>query len=209
MEPTSGRRLLRSIGLTLSDPWQLFGTVAFLLAVFAIALVFAYAHNLQPHPKKGTHEFTIVAITTPGATSEPSPVDVTPAPVPEASPSAAPSAAPYTGVLPTQSATSRATTRPTSRATTTATAKPTTSGPTAALSVTVSGRTVTAIASGSGGSGRLTYLYDFGDGYIKGPIFENSWTHQYATSYQYRVTIVDTDAAGNSSSASQTVIVGP
>jgi cytoskeletal protein RodZ len=206
MDSNPRKRLLRSIRLTLTDPWELFGAVALLVAVFAIAAVLVNAQNFRPHHKKGTNEFTIVAVTTPQPPADQSPVDVSPAPEP-GPPSSSPQAAPQTGLqsLPTTSA------RPTSHATPRRTARPTPTPttdtrPQAALTVTVSGLSVTANASGSrGGIGNLTYRFDFGDGYVVGPGPASSSSHTYSTAYQYTVTVYVTDSTGNWSSATQTV----
>lgn len=212
MDSNSGKRLLRAIRVTVADPWQIFGTLALLVAIFAIAVVLVNAQNLRAQLKRGIHEFTIVAVTTPQPPTDRGPVDESPAPAP--APAPPPSTPPETALTGQQSAptaASRATAHATPRHTATPTPTPTTNtGPHAALRVTPSGLSVIADASGStGGTGNLTYRFDFQDGYVSGPGPSSVASHTYSTWFQYTITVIVTDSAGNWDQATQTVILRP
>jgi PKD repeat protein len=71
---------------------------------------------------------------------------------------------------------------------------------------------VTADASGStdnGGNQITTYEFDFGDGTTVGPQADDTATHTYASQGNYTVTVTVTDSAGQSSTATDDVAVGP
>ncbi len=103
----------------------------------------------------------------------------------------------------------------TSQATQNVTASPSTTGPTAALSITPTSGTaplaVTADASAStaGSSPISTYTFDFGDGTTVAPQPGATATHTYQTTGSYTVTVTATDVSGLTSQATQKVTVSP
>ncbi|NVJ61371.1 MAG: immune inhibitor A [Gammaproteobacteria bacterium] len=76
--------------------------------------------------------------------------------------------------------------------------------PEATFSLSLNGATVTFFNNSNGGSGTLTYEWDFGDGTTS---LARAPSHTYQESGQYTVTLTVTDTQGNTDSRSQSVNV--
>ena len=138
-------------------------------------------------------------------------------------PSPSPSAAPQAAVLPDTSNANRPTPTPTPKPTrsarptggpkTTPTSAPSDQPPVVVLFVTPAGAPLTIVADASqstdtDGTPIANFVFNYGDGQSDSPTY-GEWrvNHTYAGPGRYVVSVVATDTAGHSSSASMTVIV--
>jgi len=204
-------RLLREIRLVVTDPWEVFGTLALIATVLVVAVLMSNARHPRPQPTR------IALVTATFAPSAQASIDGTPVPV---APAPAPSPSPAVqaiGPIVAPSHASTSTPRPSSRARPTATAQPTATAadnpPLAALILrAATGGLVTADASWSSDvdqTGIASYFFRFGDGVDVGPQIAAVATHTFAAAGTYTVTVIVTDSAGLWSSASGQVTVGP
>lgn len=209
MQPRAGGGLLRSIRLTLMDPWQVLGSVALVAVAIVVSVMLGHAHHTSPHLPKTNSTFSAVvtpsasAYPSASASSQPAPPSVSPNPPPEAMNPAGGRSSSST-VATSSTGRPRSTPRPTS--TPTPAPPPTPTGPVAILHVTpLSGRAdLTPIAADAGGSSGgsaaiVSYVFDFGDGTVVGPQPNSQASHTYAASGVYTVTLTVTDADGRTS----------
>lgn len=204
--------LWRSIRLTLTDPWQLFGTVGLIAMAFAFVVLLGNTRHPGPQSSRTGQLVTIVVTPSPqpllhGPTASATPIGASSVQASQPA-NSRPRSSPSRSPRPT------ATNKPTARASPTPTASRI--PPLAVLHLgPLSGNTpllVTADAGGSratAGSTIATYVFDFGDGSSVSPQSAPVATHLYSAAGVYTVTLTVTDASGLSSKDTASVTVAP
>jgi PKD domain-containing protein len=200
----------RWVRLTVMEPWQLFGSIALIAAVFALGMLINHARQMETPTGRSGQLVSLI-----GPSFQPF-VDTAP---PSVTPSGEPSSPPAQTVGPTGGAPHPAasvSSRPSAKATVKPAPRPTTSHspPAAILHVSpVSGSAPLSVvadasaSSGVSGARIVSYVFDFGDGTRTGPQSSAVANHWYDTAGEYVVTVVVTDSNGLASADVITIII--
>lgn len=205
---STAKRLSRWIQLTFIEPWQLFGSVAFIATVMVAIAAFTYASHTTPsHRNSVVRNIPVRAVSAARSYQAVAGTQANPA----STTAGARAGAPRTGQLKfSGSSVHRPIANAASPRPTPTPPAATDNPPTPSLTMHQAGLTITADAAGSTDSqstGSLSYLFNFGDGNTAGPATSSVATWTYATGGTYTVSVVVTDSAGLWSSTGATVTV--
>ena len=211
MQPRSTRGgWWRWVRLTVMEPWQLFGSIALIAAVFALGMLINHARLMESPTGRSGQLVSLI-----GPSSQPFVDTAPPAVTPSDEPSPQAQMVGPTGGAPPPAAS--VSSRPSAKATVKPAPRPTTSHspPAAILHVSpVSGSAPLSVvadasaSSGVNGARIVSYVFDFGDGSARvGPQSGATASHWYDVAGEYSVTVIVTDSNGLASADVTTIII--